>query len=62
MGDEWKFSLNREDDLVNNKILEIYLDDKSTIKKQWVDVRPVPQEDSWFENVWNEYMRDDVIW
>jgi len=61
MGDEWKFSLNAEDDFVNHKILEIYMDDNSNVKKQWVDVRPIPQEDSWFENVWNEFMKDNIV-
>jgi succinate dehydrogenase/fumarate reductase flavoprotein subunit len=61
LDDEWKFSLNQEDDFVNQKILEIYLDDNSNVNKQWVAVRPIPQEDSWFENVWNEYLRDNII-
>lgn len=61
LGDEWKFSLNQEDEFVNNKILEICLDDNFNIKKQWIDVRPIPQEDSWFENVWNEYMKDNIV-
>ncbi len=61
LGDEWKFSLNRGKDFVNQKILEICLDQNFNIKKQWVDVRPIPQEDSWFENVWNEYLRDNIV-
>ncbi len=61
LGDEWKFSLNQEKDFVDQKILEICLDHNFNIKKQWVDVRPIPQEDSWFENVWNEYLRDNIV-
>ena len=61
LGDEWKFNLNQPDDFVNQKILEIYLDDHFNIKKEWIDVRPIPQEDSWFENVWNEYREDNVV-
>ena len=61
LGDEWKFSLNQAEDFVNQKILEIYLDDQFNVVKQWVDVRPIPQEDSWFENVWNDSMRDNVV-
>ena len=60
-GDEWKFSLNEEDTFVNKKILEIYLDDDFNIQKNWVDVRPIPDEDTWFENVWNKFMKDDVV-
>ncbi len=58
---EWKFSLNDEKAFVNQKILEIYLDDDFHVKKQWVDIRPIPLEDTWFENVWNEYMRNNIV-
>ena len=27
----------------------------------WDDVRPIPANDYWFENVWREYRNDDVI-
>ena len=61
LDDEWKFSLNEEETFVNKKILEIYLDEKFNIQKKWVDVRPIPDEDSWFENVWNKFLRDEII-
>lgn len=61
LGDEWKFSLNKEGSFVSKNILEIYLDENFKMKKQWVKVRPIPQEDSWFENVWNEYMKGEII-
>ncbi len=28
---------------------------------EWKPVRPIPEEDNWFENVWNEYMKGNVI-
>jgi len=61
LSDDWKFSLNEEDAFVEKKILEIYLDGDFNVKKQWVDVRPIPDEDTWFETVWNKYMRDEII-
>ncbi|MCK4646448.1 MAG: FAD-binding protein [Candidatus Aminicenantes bacterium] len=61
IGDEWKFLLNEEDSFVNNKILEIYLDENTNVKKQWIDIRPIPLQDAWFENVWNEYRKDNII-
>ena len=61
LSDEWRFDLIPEDAHANQKILEIYLDEKLRVKKQWVDIRPIPQEDSWFENVWNQYMKDQII-
>ena len=59
--DEWKFTLTDINSPVNKKILEIYLDDDYNIKKQWVDITPVPKEDTWFENVWNEFMKNNII-
>ncbi len=28
---------------------------------EWKPVRPIPTEDNWFENVWNEYMKGNII-
>ena len=28
---------------------------------KWDTVSPIPEEDSWFENVWNRYMKDEII-
>lgn len=61
ISDEWKFSLNEEDVFVNQKILEISLDEKFNVQKNWVDVRPIPDEDTWFENVWNKFLKDEII-
>jgi len=61
VGDEWKFLLNDQDAFVNKKILEVSLDSGSNVIKQWVDIRPIPQGDTWFENVWNRYLRDDIV-
>ena len=61
LGDDWKFSLNEEGAFVQRRILEIYLDSNLEVKKRWVDVRPIPDEDTWFENVWNRYMKDEII-
>jgi succinate dehydrogenase/fumarate reductase flavoprotein subunit len=61
LDESWRFSLNKEDAFVNEKILEISFEDNSKIKKRWIDVRPIPKEDSWFENIWNEYMKENII-
>jgi succinate dehydrogenase/fumarate reductase flavoprotein subunit len=61
LGDEWKFLLNDPDSLVNKKILEVALDAEGDLLKQWVDIRPIPKEDTWFENVWNRYRDDDIV-
>ncbi|MFZ5515638.1 MAG: FAD-binding protein [Candidatus Zhuqueibacterota bacterium] len=61
LGDDWKFSLTDAGAFVSSKILEIWLDEAQQVQKDWVDIRPIPQEDSWFENVWNEYRKDNII-
>jgi len=37
------------------------VDEDLRVKKNWVGIRPIPREDSWFENVWNEYLKDNII-
>ena len=60
-GENWKFLLNDQDTFVNKKILEVSLNEGGNISKQWIDIRPIPQDDTWFENVWNRYMNDDIV-
>lgn len=57
----WRFSLTKADDFVNKKILEISLDTKFNVLKNWVDIRPIPDENGWFENVWQDYLNDEII-
>jgi succinate dehydrogenase/fumarate reductase flavoprotein subunit len=61
LGDAWRFRLAEPSDFVSQKILEIWLDEEGRVQKQWVDIRPIPREDAWFENVWNDYMRDRIV-
>jgi len=57
----WAFTLASPDDFTSRKILEIRLDRKGKVEKSWVDVRPVPSGDSWFENVWNDFLKDRIV-
>jgi succinate dehydrogenase/fumarate reductase flavoprotein subunit len=57
----WRFRLNEEDSFVNKKILEIHLGEGLNVKKQWVDIRPIPREETWFENVWEEFRKDNIV-
>ena len=61
LGENWRFGLNRVDSFVNTKILEISLDANMTVQKNWVNIRPIPQAEVWFETVWNDYMNDKII-
>lgn len=61
VGEDWKFLLNDQNALVNKKILEMTWDMRGKALKKWVDIKPIPQEESWFENVWNRYLNDDIV-
>ena len=61
LGDKWKFLLNKEDRFVNKKILEISLDNNNKVVKKWVDVRPIPKEELWFENVWEDFRNNNIV-
>ena len=58
------------------EIFRFKLDDQELMKKScsvsfnkdslkvnfdWQDVRPIPTEDNWFENVWSEYRKRNII-
>jgi hypothetical protein len=60
-GENWKFSLNPKDSFVDSKILEISLYKNISADKKWVNIRPIPQVDGWFERVWNDYMNDKIV-
>jgi succinate dehydrogenase/fumarate reductase flavoprotein subunit len=61
LGDDWRFLLNEPEAFVNQKILEISMDSSGNVLKHWIDIRPIPQEDTWFENVWNRYRDDEIV-
>jgi hypothetical protein len=31
------------------------------VRKRWVDVRPIPEDASWFESVWNDFLEDKIV-
>jgi hypothetical protein len=57
----WAFTLTAPADFVSGKILEIGLEGADRVTTSWVDVRPIPSADSWFETVWNDFLRDRII-
>jgi succinate dehydrogenase/fumarate reductase flavoprotein subunit len=61
LGGKWSFRLADPDDFVSSRILEIDLDEELNVRKRWVDIRPVPEEDGWFEKVWSDYIEDRIF-
>ncbi len=61
LGKRWAFSLAEPSDFVSGNVLEVRLDAKGRVHKEWVPIRPVPPADGWFETVWNDFMNDRII-
>jgi hypothetical protein len=59
--DFWKFSVNDENSHTKDKILEVEIKEDLSIKKNCVDVRPVPDVDLWFERVWKDFREGKII-
>ncbi len=57
--EEFKFTLTEDPSFLHKIQRVIYQEGKCTF--YWDQVRPLPQEDSWFENVWNKYLNDQII-
>jgi succinate dehydrogenase/fumarate reductase flavoprotein subunit len=73
-GYDWGFTLDEAGSFVSQHVLEISMDrealDRATVdptparaaaRKRWVEVRPIPSPDAWFESVWKAYREDEVI-
>lgn len=59
---ELRFSL--DDGRMSELVCEIELDmtgNEPACRAYWEKVRLIPEEDNWFENVWNEYRNDNII-
>lgn len=59
LGREWCFKPANEE--LYKKICELRFDEKMNIRTEWEDVRPIPREEGWFENVWRDYREGKII-
>ena len=58
LSDDFKFSL--EDGNLSKKIQRIkYKGDH--FEFNWQNVKPIPEDNNWFETVWNKYLNDEVV-
>ena len=58
LSDTFKFVL--DDGKLSKKIQRVRYED-GNCEFSWMDVKPIPTEDNWFENVWNDFRKDDII-
>ncbi|MBN1938087.1 MAG: FAD-binding protein [Candidatus Aminicenantes bacterium] len=55
LGPNAAFSPAGPDDFPSRRILQVRLDDSGRPETRWTDIRPIPETDLWFENVWSEF-------
>jgi hypothetical protein len=59
--DDWRFARQEPDLAVDREILEVWLDEEGEVRDRWVPVRPVPTDEGWFEEVWEEYREGRAV-
>lgn len=59
LGEEWRYK--PENPEMRQKVLETVLGKDGKFHSEWKPRRPIPQETSWFENVWNSYVKGEVF-
>jgi succinate dehydrogenase/fumarate reductase flavoprotein subunit len=58
LSEDFRFSL--EDGALSKKIQRLrYRDDH--FEFSWQDVKEIPEDNNWFETVWNKYLNDEVV-
>jgi len=58
--EDFRFSLDNGE--LSGSVCEIALDAATMeCKCDWKPVRPIPSDDNWFENIWTEYRKGNVI-
>ncbi len=61
LGPGWAFRLAGPGDFVSSHILEVRLDGRGRVLKDWVPVRPVPRPEGWFETVWADFRAGRIV-
>jgi hypothetical protein len=58
LGDEWRMAA--EDVAFRDKVLETVASADGRVENRWVDRRPIPQTDAWFETTWASFRRGEI--
>nr|WP_184312023.1 FAD-binding protein [Anaerosolibacter carboniphilus] len=57
----FKFSIEQD---YKDRVCETYMEkqqERIEFSNTWVDVRPIPEYDSWFENVWSDFRENKIF-
>jgi hypothetical protein len=57
----WRFRGHRAGAPVDGQILESWVDGTGHVDHRWVPVRPIPDAEGWFEEVWRTYREGRVV-
>lgn len=61
LSEEFRFSLNSGEMQQKTCEVELSITDEVKCTSEWKPVRPIPSEDNWFENVWNDYRQGKIF-
>ena len=61
LGDDGQWTLNPPGAFVDSHVLEVSVDADLTLRTAWVDIRPIPEDDGWFETVWKAFRNGAVF-
>ena len=56
--DEWRFA--PEDPVFREKVLETVVGEDGKVENHWVDRRPLPHTDAWFETGWRAFREGEI--
>jgi len=59
LGDAWRYK--PETPAFRDFVLETVMAEQGAFSSRWKQRRELPQEESWFENVWGKYVQGDIF-
>ena len=58
LGDEWRIA--PENPAFRERVLETVASPDGEVKNEWVDRRPIPRTEGWFETAWARFRRGEI--
>jgi succinate dehydrogenase/fumarate reductase flavoprotein subunit len=58
LGDQWRIA--PEDPAFREKVLETVASPGGEVRNEWVDRRPIPRTEDWFETAWARFRRGEI--
>ena len=58
LGDSWRFA--PEDPAFREEVLETVAKGDGTVENRWVDCRPLPHTEAWFETGWRAFREGEI--